>query len=399
MRQLAALVAIALVTGCMNGPRNGQTTANKGAPIVFAGYWSDPSTEVKLFVQNSASGWDAIAHAPIYTGTSALKDNAGTDWYPFSVNDVVIPAQYWSAGGRANVAHVKASINGVQLTTFDVNADGCIQSALNTGGFQVIHDCRSSQSPVATINASCGAVDGDCCLGSPACDSGNQCRHNKCVVPCGQLNQGCCKDAPWCDAPDTACAGGACKSCGLLHEPCCGNGCKPNNGSCVGGTCQCGAVNQACCPGHSCNGGAICLNDGLCHQCGGLNQLCCANNSCSNGTCVGSSPPQCACGQRNEKCCPGSVCYNGTQCQGSGVCGDPDTNPPQCVPPGGACATSSGPFCCAGSLCTYGTCKSCIPHQGACGPGHGDLCCSWQDRCVLDQFTETEQCNIPDANN
>jgi hypothetical protein len=156
-------------------------------------------------------------------------------------------------------------------------------------------------------------------------------------------------------------------------------------------------VNAACCQGHTCGPNAICLNDGLCHACGGLHQLCCLNNTCNGYTCVPASPPQCACGGKNEACCPGASCNPGYTCQ-SGICSAPGNPQPLCVGVGGACGTSTGPFCCPGELCTYGTCKACINHGDRCGAGYGEICCSWQDACVLDQFTETEQCNIRDQN-
>lgn len=396
----ATLLALALAAGCMNQPRNGQTVANTQSRVVFAGYWQDPGIEVKLFAQNpTTNGWDAIPHAPIYTATgSPLKDNAGTNWYQFAANDVVIPSAYWVGSAHNNVAHVMASINGVKLTTFDVNADGCIQNALGTGGFQVMHDCSSSASPSVTLTSSCGALGAECCHGAPACDGGNQCRNGVCVTPCGQQSQACCTVGNACDAAGTACWNGTCQPCGALGEHCCnGGGC--NRGSvCVGGTCTCGSVNEPCCPGHKCGAGGLCMADGQCHACGGLRQLCCDNNTCNAGTCVPSSPPQCACGDKGQKCCPGNSCNGGYECQG-GVCADPSNPGPTCVGVGGACGTSTGPYCCSGELCVYGHCQKCIAHGGSCAPGQGEICCSWQDTCVFDQFTETDQCGIRDQGN
>src|SRR6266700_2039519 len=218
---VTSFFAFTLLPGCLYGPRNGQSSASKSAPILFVGWWFFPSDEVRFFAQNGAGGWDQIPHAPVYTIDTAYRDGAGTDWYRFSAPDVVIPTSYWSASAsRVNVAHVKATVGGVPLHTFDVDADGCINSAFPLGGNNVINSCQSTQSPVAAINASCGALDGDCCLGGASCDAGKQCRHDKCVNPCGQLNQTCCAEAPACDALDTVCSGGVCRACGALGQQC-----------------------------------------------------------------------------------------------------------------------------------------------------------------------------------
>lgn len=179
------LLQLGFVSGCLNHPRNNQIQASKGAVVSFDGFLSVPSQVVSIYVQNHVSGaFEPIPHAPIVSAAASdsgvLHDKSGTTWYPFTAGDVVLPkgSQYWVAGpggNMVNVAHLKATTpnpgsNPLQLFTFDVGADDCIQSAgTASGGGAVIQKCASRQSPVVTLSATCGGDRGDCCLGARAC--------------------------------------------------------------------------------------------------------------------------------------------------------------------------------------------------------------------------------------
>jgi hypothetical protein len=246
--------------------------------------------------------------------------------------------------------------------------------------------CPAGQILSGGVCVACGGPGQLCC--ASGCNAGNSCVGGTCQ-PCGGPGQPCCANR--CNVGNS-CVGGTCQPCGATGQPCCANGCNLGN-SCGGGKCQCGGVGQACCaPKWTCVNGTVCESDLKCHTCGGLRQECCANNTCNGLTCVPGHPALCICGGIGQACCPG--CNPRYTCQ-SNVCIDPTQPPPQCVGPGGACGTSTGPYCCQGELCDFGTCKTCINHGDVCPPGN-QICCSWEDACVLDQFSGNEVCNIRD---
>jgi hypothetical protein len=265
--------------------------------------------------------------------------------------------------------------------------------------------CAPNQVSAGGACVACGQPAQPCCLGSScvgtACLSGIcQCpaagqvaSHGACV-PCGASGELCC--AHGCNAGNS-CVAGTCQPCGATGQRCCGgaSACDPGN-SCVAGTCQCGGDGQACCrPGYTCASGTVCEPDLNCHACGGFRQVCCENNTCNGLTCVPSHPALCMCGDLGQACCSGG-CNPGFTCQNN-VCSSPNTPPPQCVGPGGACGTSTGPYCCTGEACSFGFCKTCFNHGDQCFPGVNEICCSWKDICRLDQFSGKATCDIRDA--
>jgi hypothetical protein len=400
-----------LLVGCLNHPRNNQVQPSKSSTVSFDGYYLSPSQVIHIYILNNVTGaYDPIAHAPIVSAaaSASVKDNSGALWYPFAANDVVLPSgpQYWSAGpagSMVNVAHVQAIGDNapdqpLHLVTFDVDADSCINSALQTSGMQVVTSCKSSASPIVTLNASCGANNGDCCLGTPACAFGENCSGVTCNSPCGGENHPCCRAAPFCGSGDvcfnqSANQVGVCLPCGGLGQKCCsGGGCKAG-GVCGGdGTCQCGGLGQPCCAVSGCNTHNTVCSGGRCASCGAIHSLCCANNSCNGGTCVtAATPPQCACGDLNQACCPGNSCLGGTgyTCQ-NGTCAPP-AKPPTCSAAGAPCGPTVGPlgtpvYCCpnSGLICNFNKCTPCVAHGAGCAHEEVDICCTAGERCVID---------------
>jgi hypothetical protein len=414
-REIALLcLPLLLVGACLNHPRNNQFQANKSTVVSFDGYYIDPSQVISIYIKNNSTGvFDPIPHAPIVSAaaSAALTDNGGAPWYPFSANDVVLPSgsQYWSAGPtgqRVNVAHIKAIGSNppdapIELNTFDVTADDCMNTAVKTSGVAVIQNCKSSQSPVVTLNAGCGSANGDCCVGSPACDFGQSCSGGTCSSPCGKLHGACCSAYPWCSTGGvcigtTATDPGTCVVCGDTGEHCCnGAACNAHN-ACVNGRCECGGLNQPCCAVKGCTQpGTICNPSGICMACGKLGGYeCCANSTCSQGTCVPSTPPQCVCGDLNQACCPGNPpsCLGGTgyTCQ-NGLCSPPSKPPLQCQGANQPCGATQGPngtpaYCCpnSGLICNFNKCTPCVAHGAGCAHEEVDICCTAGERCVID---------------
>jgi hypothetical protein len=368
----------AFASACLNYPRNNQELATKATEVAFEGFYLSPGMEIKLYIKNNnTQAWEHLSHPTLLTGTSGITDNASDTWYFFS-QTLVLPqgSQYWTAapnGQRFVIAQIKSNAVGsngseTSLTTFDVTADGCIDTYKPQGGAAIRQNCASSASPVATLNVACGASDKLCCLAAPACNYGKNCTSGACTVSCGGLNQACCAASPGCGA-NTICQSNTCIHCGSTNETCCaGNSCAAGN-VCKNGSCSlCGATNQACCAGNSCNSGNVCTN-GSCGLCGGVNQPCCTGSACSSGlACTSGTCQVPPCGGWLQGCC------NATSCD---VPNDPNlSNALVCVNPGSAFATCqacggqgekccNGNYGCAGSLgCTSkyqssNTCEVC----------------------------------------
>jgi hypothetical protein len=370
-------VLSALAVSCLDHPRNGQSLDTKTSIIAFDGWYAAPQVAITLWIKNHYTGqWEAIQHAPILTGTNALTDNAGDDWYYYSASDVVLPqgGAYWPAGpGRTIKAVVKATGPGnYLLTTFDVDADTCIEENKPLGGAAIMEHCGSASSPEVMLKVACGAASQACCRSGEACDFGRNCTAAQtCSAACGAQGQACCLASPGCGA-STICKSGTCAHCGNTGESCCsGSTCAANN-VCSGGTCaSCGGGGQLCCSGSKCGAGFACDGTNHCQTCGGNGQLCCPDSKCGAGLgCDGTNHCQ-TCGGNGQVCCANNTCGSGLSC---------NTGTDKCEPCGG-----SGELCCSGSTCDNGSlacqggrCKTCGDIGGPCcgGSCNGSAVCS-----------------------
>ena len=258
-------------------------------------------------------------------------------------------------GQRTVIAKVKANVVGnngaeISLTTFDVNADGCIDTYKPEGGAAIRQNCASPSTPVATLNVACGASGAICCLASPSCDYGKNCASGACTSTCGGMNQTCCEANPRCTS-GTLCQNNTCIDCGATGQICCSGSTCDNGNVCKNGSCiQCGATGQACCAGNSCNSSSNVCQSGSCTACGGPGQPCCSGSTCSPGsglTCLSGTCQVPPCGGWLQGCC------NATTCN---VPNDPNLpNALVCVNSGSALATcqacgGEGERCCSGSF-------------------------------------------------
>jgi hypothetical protein len=332
-----------LASACLNYPRNGQSLATKTTVVQFEGFYYATNIEITLWIwNNSTSAWEVIPHAPITSGGSGITDNAGDTWYYYAADDVVLPqgAQYWAAGAGRNVsAKVKATgPSNYDLTTYDVNADDCINQYKPQGGSAIMQHCKSSASPAVTLNVPCGAASGICCLASPACDFGQNCSSGTCSSSCGAQGQTCCQAGPGCGG-STVCHNNSCVHCGSTGESCCANSACSSGNVCKGGSCVgCGGQGEVCCANNACASSANVCKGGSCVACGGQGQPCCGGNSCGNGlTCSGGSCVVPPCGGAYQACCANDTCPGSTNAQPV-TC---ETATHQCMPCGNA-----GQSCC-----------------------------------------------------
>ena len=214
----AAAVAVSLL-GCMDSPRNRQKLDTPSQTFKFSGQVVNPGETVKMTVMDQSDGsWDTNV-----TTTAATKGTSdGTfTWFAFNA-DAKLPFgptkpswKYWrktttASGSQRRIAADIAgySTNQGDLHTFDLDADACMQQ--QTTGQGVINNCRSANSPIATVVANCGKSSQVCCLANEIncgkrCDHGHNCNldTNLCTTPSGTKGLRCNGDATC--APGLAC--------------------------------------------------------------------------------------------------------------------------------------------------------------------------------------------------
>jgi hypothetical protein len=205
--RLAILVSLC---ACMDSPRNGLKLNLPGDSFKFSGQVVNASDSLKLTVKDQHDGsWDTIATAT--AGTTGNNDGRLT-WFAFNNNNAKIPfgisastRKYWrKASTSGTQRRIKAELVGSSaqqgdLHTFDTDADACMNQ--QSTGQDVINNCQSSSSPIASVLANCGKRDQVCCAAEDIeavkrCDHGANCDTlvNTCSIGAGGLNQQCNAD-------------------------------------------------------------------------------------------------------------------------------------------------------------------------------------------------------------
>ena len=198
------LAMLALTSACMSTPRNGQHYSDVRQDVFFSGRVIVASQRVDVQLRNRQTGaW--VPFRSFYAGTSAYVDASGTPWYEWG-GSARIPTdyRYWemTPGSPADAfSHMRVNVravsaDGTVLDTFDVNADGCVNSHLGEGIASVIVNCRSSSTPVASITASCGSLGTGCCLWN-ICQPGMLCSADQCVPGPAPVSYAAVEDYPF----------------------------------------------------------------------------------------------------------------------------------------------------------------------------------------------------------
>jgi hypothetical protein len=218
-------------------------------------------------------------------------------------------------------------------------------------------------------NADCGALKCDTathgcvqCLTSGDCPSGQTCRGNQCFTS-GNTDPVCTQQTQ-CDAYGKICdATGHCTACTTTAQ--CGANRTCTGGQCVSsstppgdGSCQ----TMADCGGQACflNMCMPCFSDFMCISLddlmSGVMKICDTNTlTCINPQCQTAN--ECAAGEgcysgHCGACVEDSECRSGEVCNPStGVCGDPNVNPPT------GCTSNAG--CTGGQVCVATACVNC----------------------------------------
>ena len=264
------------------------------------------------------------------------------------------------------------------------------------GAHLAVDSSASSDGPIASRMAACGAPGSACCAGH-LCEEGGCCVSGRCLAETGVCLIGF----------GAICRAGACGECGTLGQACCAGACTGPNTVCVGSVCaHCGAAGEPCCPrsdldpeappkdpltgripGTCTAAGSICQGE-RCQPCGDPSQPCCGDGSC-----------------RGSACCHAGVCVGAGQACGAAA-GAPMVNPPGGFCQDGTCSACGGkdqPCCGAGpsaschapgQTCKGGRCGSCGGGGEVCCPGAGGPSCSHGFLCTA-AVNICEKCGGP----
>jgi len=223
MRWCLLPTAALFAAGCMDSPRNGQVVS-KRTPVALSGVTLQPDAFVAVqafdFVQKR---WEDLAQG-VRSGTSPATDAAGHEWFMFE-GSFVLPQspEYWqrqsAVGSQRRVIANVAGHNPAEgyLTTFDTDANPCIEQNWPSGLWTVMSNCGSGVTG-AFVSMNCGKADQDCCIAhnvgvASRCDNGRLCDSaGFCSIPSGGLNQPCNANGS-CNSGDTplACVAGTCR--------------------------------------------------------------------------------------------------------------------------------------------------------------------------------------------
>lgn len=105
---LIALTGLLLTTGCMFGPRQGDTIPSKTSKIYCAGATRTPHQMIHVELYNFLTGrYDTIKHA--YTGSSAVAAH-GSSWYTWGTSIVAPDWRYWSSDSNGEYVMVRSQM-------------------------------------------------------------------------------------------------------------------------------------------------------------------------------------------------------------------------------------------------------------------------------------------------
>jgi hypothetical protein len=317
---LGLFITTSTTTACVTSPLNHSTLPTKVTQVTFQGYYLAPNGQITVLVlNNSTQAFDSVGTTQS-NGSDPSTDKTGRVWYPW-ITKLTLPSdsQYWMQVGNQLTVKVKAETStNYSLPTFDEGVEvfnGCWWQNAHDGGFAVINNCASPESPVVTLTTPCGGAGQSCC-NNKSCSFGKLCSGDLCSISCGSSGKACCSGNAC--GSDMTCSAGLCQSCGGSGQPCCSsNTCKGPGLVCKSGSCSaCGGLGQACCAGSVCGSGAKC-SGGLCQACGGAGQPCCGGslcfggNSCQNGSCT---TPAAQCEPWGNSCSSSQECCSGTSC-------------------------------------------------------------------------------------
>ena len=167
-----AALAGPLLVGCMSNPRNGSTLGAPNEPILFNGLVPNAADSVTFKVRDQSDGsLDALVTAT--ADTEVYINDGFLDWFLFEATPSLPygagSMKYWRSATRlvGSQPRMAADVVGTSaaqgnLFSFDVDATACV--LLQPTGQEVVNNCRSVNSPVATLYANCGNMDQPCCL-------------------------------------------------------------------------------------------------------------------------------------------------------------------------------------------------------------------------------------------
>jgi hypothetical protein len=113
---VSALAVLAVSSGCMTNPGDGEVIGNRSTPVSFSGFTQNPNEPVAVWARRAGDGsW--VWLGTTVTGSHALYlDDAA--WYPWAASRA-IPWECWQGVYGYYTAELAATTPGGELYTFE----------------------------------------------------------------------------------------------------------------------------------------------------------------------------------------------------------------------------------------------------------------------------------------
>ncbi len=144
-------MALALGTGCMLSPYDGQVVANRSTPISFHGFHTNGSRTLNIRALNDQTGvFDTIETAPTSSSPYSVD---GQDMFEWTKSGLVIPNQYWNPGacsGFEATIQTRDSVTNYSLISVEEDWGQCWND-VDGDVAEFVSECAAPNSPNAII--------------------------------------------------------------------------------------------------------------------------------------------------------------------------------------------------------------------------------------------------------
>ena len=310
------------------------------------------------------------------SGTSDAHDATNTDVADghADASDVPVDTGWADAGDAVTVDVPTACTQDAECVATD--APACAQAACHTGKCVLVAAADGTSCATADLCPAAGVcAAGVCKATAKACDDGNPCTVDTCVLSdgCTHVNKA---DGPGGCAGDSPCTVGVCTAGVCFPGQVAAGVCRIDGACFDAGDAAPGNACAHCVPDVAnttwtlttsgpCDDGSACTTDDSCSEagaCTGTGVNCDDANPCTTDACVAASG--CAFTPTSAACDDGNPCSIVEACQG------------------GACVVHKWNTCDDGNVCTT---DLCTPSAGCTHTGNDGPCIADNDACTVDK--------------